>query len=111
MICFISKGETVGSLDTSLTAFFQWLLKATLQGSLLVCLILLVKAVLRERLLARWHYCFWLVLLVRLILPWAPQSRLSIYNLIPQSLPSHRALSTAAQSAHVDATSAPRHAP
>jgi len=64
-----------------LAAFLQWLLKTTLQGSLLVCLIMLIKMTLRERLPARWHYCLWLILLVRLSLPWSPQSRLSIYSL------------------------------
>ena len=82
------------ALDVNLAAFLQWLLKATLQGSLLVCLIMLIKATLRERLPARWHYCLWLVLLIRLALPWAPQSRVSIYSLIPHSLPSHSATSS-----------------
>jgi len=82
------------ALDVNLAAFLQWLLKGTLQGSLLVCLIMLIKVTLRERLPARWHYCLWLVLLVRLALPWAPQSRVSIYGLIPQSLPSQRATSS-----------------
>jgi bla regulator protein BlaR1 len=80
----------VESLDTNLTLLSQWLLRATLQGSLLVCLILAIKLALRERLPARWHYCLWLILLVRLALPWVPQSRLSVYNFVPQSLPSHR---------------------
>jgi beta-lactamase regulating signal transducer with metallopeptidase domain/Tol biopolymer transport system component len=81
----------VESLDTNLNVLFQWLLRATLQGSLLVCLILAIKLALRERLSARWHYCLWLVLLVRLSLPWAPQSRLSIYSIVPRLLPSHLA--------------------
>ena len=68
------------TFDIHLTAFVHWLLRATLQGSLLVCLILAIKLALRNRLPARWHYCLWLVLLVRLVLPWAPQSHLSIYN-------------------------------
>ncbi len=106
----VTKGEIVESLDTSLTALFQWLLRATLQGSLLVCLIVATKVVLREKLLARWHYCLWLVLLVRLALPWAPQSRLSIYNLVPRLLPSHRVLSTPTEGAHLDATYAKRRA-
>ncbi len=110
MTCLMSKGEIVESLDTSLTAFFQWLLRATLQGSLLICLILLVKVVLRGKLPARWHYCLWLVLLVRLALPWAPQSRLSIYNLVPWSLPSYRALSASTEGARLDATPAKQRA-
>jgi beta-lactamase regulating signal transducer with metallopeptidase domain/Tol biopolymer transport system component len=72
------------ALNIQLSPFFQWLLKTSLQGSLLICLILLVKSVLRGRLPIRWHYYLWLLLLVRLALPWAPQSRLSMFNLIPQ---------------------------
>ncbi len=64
-----------------LGTFLQWLLKATFQGSLLVCVILLIKTLLRDRLPARWHYGLWLVLLVRLSLPWSVQSSLSIYGL------------------------------
>ncbi len=73
------------AFDINLSPFFQWLLKTTLQGSVLICLILLVKAVLRHKLLIRWHYYLWLLLLLRLALPWSPQSRISIFNLMPQS--------------------------
>jgi hypothetical protein len=79
--------------EANLAAFLQWLLKATLQGSLLICLILLIKAILRDRLPARWHYALWLVLLLRLALPWAPPSRISIYGLIPGSFSLHDAAS------------------
>jgi bla regulator protein BlaR1 len=88
----------MGTFDAHLATFLQWLLKATLQGSLLVCLILLVKVILRDRLPARWHYCLWLVLLIRLALPWAPPSRISIYGLIPRSFSSYRATSGLAAS-------------
>jgi beta-lactamase regulating signal transducer with metallopeptidase domain/Tol biopolymer transport system component len=76
------------SSDINTAVFMHWLLKATLQGSLLVCLIMAVKIILRDRLSARWHYFLWLVLLVRLALPWAPQSRISIYGIILNSLSS-----------------------
>ena len=94
------------SLDTNLSVLFQWLLRATLQGSLLVCLILATKLALRERLPARWHYCLWLILLVRLSLPWAPQSRLSIYNLVLWPLSSHHAIPAPADNARSDAVGA-----
>jgi hypothetical protein len=71
--------------------FFEWLLRTSLQGSLLICLILLVKSVLRDRLPIRWHYYLWFLLLVRLAMPWAPQSRISIFNLVPQYLSPGRA--------------------
>ena len=75
----------------NVSPLFQWLLKTTIQGSILICLILLIKSVLRYKLLIRWHYCLWLLLLVRLAMPWTPQSRISIFNLIPQSISLQRA--------------------
>jgi len=66
-----------------LSFFFGWVLRSTAQISLLVCLILIIKAILQKRLQARWHYCLWIVLLVRMLMPWAPESRMSVFNLIP----------------------------
>lgn len=95
------------SFDLNLAAFTQWLLKTTLQGGLLVCLIMLIKVILREKLSAQWHYGLWLVLLIRLALPWAPQSRFSIYNPILRSLPSYQVTSSlsAAPSGETDGKS------
>jgi beta-lactamase regulating signal transducer with metallopeptidase domain/Tol biopolymer transport system component len=64
-------------------AFFGWLLQTTLIASLVICLILLMQKLLGGRLGPRWSYALWLVLLVRMILPWSPSSRLSLSNLIP----------------------------
>lgn len=55
--------------------------QTSLKASLIICLILLIKYLLQNRLPARWHYFLWFLLIVRLILPWAPQSALSAYNL------------------------------
>jgi len=63
-------------------SFFDWLLRSTIQASIVICLILLIQAALRNKLTARWHYAFWLILVVRMVLPWAPQSRFSIYNFV-----------------------------
>ena len=71
------------SLSMQLRPFFEWLLRTTVQASLLICLILLVQLMLRGKLDVRWHYCLWLLLLIRLVMPWAPESRMSIFNLIP----------------------------
>lgn len=94
------------SLDTNLSVLFQWLLRATFEGSLLACLILAIKLALRERLPARWHYCLWLILLVRLSLPWAPQSHLSIYNLVPRPFSSHHTVPAPADGARSDTVGA-----
>jgi Tol biopolymer transport system component/beta-lactamase regulating signal transducer with metallopeptidase domain len=75
------------TLHIQLQSFFEWLLRTTLQASLLICLIMLIQAMLRGKLGIRWHYGLWLLLLVRMILPWSPQSRVSLYNFIPQPVP------------------------
>jgi len=72
------------SLNISMQLFFEWLLRATIQASLLICLILLLQLMLRGKLGARGCHALWLLLLIRMVMPWAPQSRVSIFNLIPQ---------------------------
>jgi len=67
-----------------LLRFFDWLLWTTIQGSMLVVLIVLIQKILRRRLPVRWHYLLWL-LLIRLTIPWLPESKISIFNLVPQS--------------------------
>jgi beta-lactamase regulating signal transducer with metallopeptidase domain/Tol biopolymer transport system component len=75
------------SLNMQLQPFFDWLLRTTVQASLLICLILLLQVVLRGKLGPRWCHALWLLLLIRMAMPWAPQSRASIFNLIPRSIP------------------------
>ncbi len=73
------------SFITELSLFFRWLLTSTIQVGVLICLILVVKAILRNRLAVRWHYWLWLVLLIRMAIPSAPQSNFSLYTLISQA--------------------------
>jgi len=68
---------------TFVQPFFDWLLQTTLIGSVVICLILLIQKTLGGRLGPRWCHALWLVLLMRMILPWAPSSRISLVNLIP----------------------------
>lgn len=65
----------------SLFGFFNWMLKTSLMASILVGLILLVKLVLKENLKVKWQYIMWFVLILRLILPWTPESSFSLFNL------------------------------
>jgi len=68
---------------TNAQMFFGWLLQTTLIASLVICLILLIQKMLGGKLGPRWCHALWLVLLIRMILPWAPSSRVSLFNLIP----------------------------
>jgi len=63
--------------------FFGWILQTTLIASVVICLILLIQKMLGGKLGPRWCHALWLVLLIRMILPWAPSSRVSLSNLIP----------------------------
>jgi len=76
----------MGTLSTQLRPFFDWLLWASIQGSVLIVLIVLVQIILRGKLGIRWHYLLWGLLLIRLAVPWLPQSKMSVFNLLPKSI-------------------------
>jgi bla regulator protein BlaR1 len=50
-------------------------------ATLLVFLVLLIKLFVRNKLGARWHYLIWMLVLLKLLIPFGPESKLSIYNL------------------------------
>ncbi|WP_255404581.1 M56 family metallopeptidase [Thermoactinomyces sp. DSM 45892] len=68
---------------TYLQYFFDWVLDASIMASVLVVLVLLMKGLLRDKLTIRWQYLLWTIVMVRLLLPWAPESSYSIYNFLP----------------------------
>ncbi|HIJ64626.1 MAG TPA: hypothetical protein HPP77_01640, partial [Candidatus Hydrogenedentes bacterium] len=70
-----------------LDGVFTWVLASSLQASVLVCLILAVQAIARRKLPPRWYYALWFLLIARMLLPWVPESRLSVFNLMPVSPP------------------------
>jgi len=86
------------ALNTQLLQFFDWLLWVSIQGSVLIALIILVQLILRRRLGIRWHYFLWLLLLIRLTVPWLPQSRISVFNLVPQSIQHRRIIESISKS-------------
>jgi beta-lactamase regulating signal transducer with metallopeptidase domain/Leucine-rich repeat (LRR) protein len=70
-------------MTTTLTSIFEALLKASWQGVVLIGLVLLAQWIFRRRLPARWRYCLWLLVLLRLLVPISPESAFSVYNLAP----------------------------
>lgn len=52
------------------------------QASTLIALVLLVQWLVGGRWPARWRYNLWLIVLVRLVLPWSWPSQLSVYNAV-----------------------------
>ena len=68
-----------------LSTAFTWVLHSTLRVTVLIALILALKALFRDKLPVRWHAALWLVLVARMILPWAPESPVSVFNLLPSA--------------------------
>ncbi len=86
------------ALNTQLLQFFDWLLWVSIQGSVLIVLIVLVQLILRRKLGIRWHYFLWLLLLIRLAMPWLPQSKISVFNLVPKSIQQGRIIEAISES-------------
>ncbi|WDL93287.1 M48 family metalloprotease [Bacillus sp. HNR-4] len=85
-------------INVYLPHFFDWLIETSLMASILVGFILCIKILFRNKLTPRWQYMLWSVLMIRLLLPWSPDSSYSIYSLlsyrssvsevIPKNMPS-----------------------
>ena len=56
------------------------LFKASWQGAVLILLVLAAQLILGRRLNPRWRYGLWLLVLIRLSLPWTIPSPLSVFN-------------------------------
>jgi bla regulator protein blaR1 len=66
-----------------LESIFAWLIEASWQASVLVALVLLLHLILRGRLNPRWHHALWLLVVARLLLPFLPESALSLFQFAP----------------------------
>ena len=60
--------------------FLNWLLNHSLQASVLVLLVLLVQWAFRRQLTNRWRFALWWVVVIRLLLPFGPESAWSLFN-------------------------------
>lgn len=72
-------------MDVSL--LFKSILSASFMGSIVAVILILIKILFKDKLSARWHYCIWFLLILKLILPFAPESQLSVFNLFPHVTP------------------------
>ncbi|EJR72083.1 M56 family metallopeptidase [Bacillus cereus] len=69
-------------INVYLPHFFDWLIETTIMASILVGLILCIKVLFRNKLTPRWQYMLWIILIIRLVLPWSPDSSYSIYSVL-----------------------------
>lgn len=64
----------------TLSSIFHVVLTMSFLGSITALVILFFKKVFKNRITPTWHYLIWMILLVRLIIPYAPESSVSIFN-------------------------------
>ncbi|PFR27672.1 MULTISPECIES: M56 family metallopeptidase [Bacillus cereus group] len=69
-------------INIYLPRLFDWVIETSIMASIVVGFILCVKIVLRNKLTPRWQYVLWMILIVRLVLPWSPDSSYSIYSIL-----------------------------
>lgn len=65
-----------------LHSFISWLLYSSLMGSILVGFILVIRLIVMKRMGEKWKYLLWFLLIAKLVLPYAPESSFSVYNLL-----------------------------
>ena len=65
-----------------------WLLGHSFQAAVLVLFVLLAQWIFRRQLSSRWRFALWWLVIARLLLPFSPESALSLYNVFrPTAVP------------------------
>lgn len=67
-----------------LVRVFSNVLLISIMAAMLIVLILLVKAVFKEKLSVRWHYYIWFLLIVRLLIPYTPEFSPKLNDIFPR---------------------------
>lgn len=62
----------------------SFIVQSTITTSITALLILLIKFVFKDRLSPRWHMFLWLLLFVRVLIPFLPESEVSVFNKVPE---------------------------
>lgn len=64
---------------------FLWVLYSSFTSTVIILMVLLAKKLSRNRLKARACHTLWFLVLIRLLLPFTPESNLSVFNFFPKS--------------------------
>jgi bla regulator protein BlaR1 len=64
-------------------SIFNVVLITSLYGTVVGIVLILIKSLLKNRLSPKWHYLIWIVLIVKLLIPFGPESTVSLFNIIP----------------------------
>ncbi len=61
---------------------FNLVIFSSIKGSFVVLCILFLKLIFRNHFGAKWHYLIWFILIIRLMMPYSPNSPVSLFNLM-----------------------------
>lgn len=70
-------------------AALRWLWQTTLAAAGLAAIVLVIQATFGRRIGPRWTYALWMLVALRLVLPFAPESSLSLWNVFRAPEPAH----------------------
>ncbi len=73
-------------LISGLSTIFPWLIDYTIDISILICLIFIIRSFASKKLPAWWQYSLWIVLLLRMLIPFKFETPLNIPNVVPISI-------------------------
>ncbi|MBL4937052.1 phosphodiester glycosidase family protein [Clostridium sp. YIM B02515] len=72
----------------NLTAIFDWIVFSSTAAVILTGAIIFIKRLMRDKQSVKWHYYIWFILVIRLLIPYAPQSPISIFNTVTPAVQS-----------------------
>ena len=62
---------------------WSYVLSATIYGSITGITILIIKNLIKNKINKKYAYLLWMILIIKLIIPFGPESKLSLFNTIP----------------------------
>ncbi|HWR40746.1 MAG TPA: BlaR1 family beta-lactam sensor/signal transducer [Patescibacteria group bacterium] len=65
-----------------LDLYVSWLLYSSFMGGFLAGFLLLIRKTLQGRVSAGWQYLIWFLLVLKLLIPWAPESSAGLFSLV-----------------------------
>lgn len=69
----------MNALDV-LQSVVWWVGRTSIEASVVACLVLVTQLVFRRQLNAKWKHALWMLVVVRLVMPFSPQSPASVFN-------------------------------
>lgn len=61
---------------------FNLVISSSIKGSFIILCILFLKFIFKNHFGAKWHYLIWFILIIRLMMPYSPNSPVSLFNLM-----------------------------